>query len=235
MGQLLLSTILVPVNNKQIGLQLKKARMEAGLSQEKVSEKIGVTWEMISRYENGRSSPLKHLQKFAQIYNKPISYFIEDQKEANEKTKFSIKDLANELREEGIGYQSSLKNVVKLIDRLSGKGIEDDIEDSDTYYEAPFWITKKYPQSFALKLENIEMIHNENKKDNNNNKNKNDFDITFDIEKSAIGFFSSKIPPKKDDIVIAYNGIAYKLMQYDPESLDAPLAVLISTERRFRE
>ena len=53
-----------------IGIQIKKARAEAQLTQSDLGGKIGVTWEMISRYENGQSSPRKNLEKISKVLKK---------------------------------------------------------------------------------------------------------------------------------------------------------------------
>ena len=63
------------MNDKIIGIQIKKARAEAQLSQTELGKKIGVTWEMISRYENGKSSPRKNLEKISKALGRPIQYF----------------------------------------------------------------------------------------------------------------------------------------------------------------
>ena len=43
--------------NKELGLQLKRRRKEANLTQEQLAEIIGVKRSVISKYENGTISP----------------------------------------------------------------------------------------------------------------------------------------------------------------------------------
>lgn len=63
-------------NQEIVGKQIKKARNEKSLSQLDLSQKMGVSRMMISRYEIGSSNiPLKQLQKISAILEKPISYF----------------------------------------------------------------------------------------------------------------------------------------------------------------
>ena len=53
------------MNNLFIGKNIRKIRMLRGMSQAQLADKIGVTWEMISRYERGLSSPHKKLNAIA--------------------------------------------------------------------------------------------------------------------------------------------------------------------------
>ncbi|MBU0976760.1 helix-turn-helix domain-containing protein [Patescibacteria group bacterium] len=63
-------------NQEIVGKQIKKARKEKSLSQLELSQKMGVSRMMISRYEIGSSNiPLKQLQKISEALDKPISYF----------------------------------------------------------------------------------------------------------------------------------------------------------------
>lgn len=56
--------------------RLKKARIEAGLAQEEVAEKLGKPQSYISKIESGeRRLDVAELNKFARIYKKPHSYF----------------------------------------------------------------------------------------------------------------------------------------------------------------
>jgi len=50
--------------------KLKKARLDANLTQKQVTEKTGIKQENISRYENGKLEPnLETLGILAQLYN----------------------------------------------------------------------------------------------------------------------------------------------------------------------
>jgi transcriptional regulator with XRE-family HTH domain len=56
---------------------LKKARVEAGLDQVAVAEKLGKTQSYISKIESGqRRFDVLQLKEFAKIYKKDISFFI---------------------------------------------------------------------------------------------------------------------------------------------------------------
>lgn len=215
MGELILSTIVVSVNDKKLGIKLKQARLESGLSQEQVGAQLGVTWEMISRYENGRTSPLKHLESLANVYKKPISFFLgADEKDPES---FSIDKFVARLKDEGIGFSTATKNVIKLIDHFSGRGIERDLMNSDSYYEVSTALTNNYPNAFALKIND-----------------RIDSQIKNELKDNDIAIFTPTTEANEDEIVIGYDGIKYKLMPYDPKGLDTPLAALVLIERRFK-
>ncbi len=57
--------------------QLKKARKEAGLSQEQVANLLHRTQSYISKIESGqRKIDIVQLKKFAKIYKKSLDFFI---------------------------------------------------------------------------------------------------------------------------------------------------------------
>jgi len=58
--------------------QLKKARVEAGLDQEKAAKLLGKTQSYISKIESGqRRIDIVQLKKIAKIYKKDLNFFIE--------------------------------------------------------------------------------------------------------------------------------------------------------------
>jgi transcriptional regulator with XRE-family HTH domain len=61
--------------NKNIGTLLKQARIDSSLSQEIVGEKLGLSQDSISKYENGSAVTAFKLLKFSKLYRKPISFF----------------------------------------------------------------------------------------------------------------------------------------------------------------
>jgi transcriptional regulator with XRE-family HTH domain len=57
--------------------RLKKARIDAGLSQQAVADKLKRPQSYISKIESGeRRLDVVELKKFAKIYNKASSYFL---------------------------------------------------------------------------------------------------------------------------------------------------------------
>ncbi|MBI2484363.1 helix-turn-helix transcriptional regulator [Candidatus Uhrbacteria bacterium] len=64
--------------HQKIVERLKKARVEAGLDQVAVAEKLGETQSYVSKIESGqRRFDVLQLKEFAKIYKKDISYFIQ--------------------------------------------------------------------------------------------------------------------------------------------------------------
>lgn len=62
---------------KEIIERLKKARIEAQLSQQAVADKLDKPQSYISKIESGeRRLDVAEMKKFSMIYNKPISYFV---------------------------------------------------------------------------------------------------------------------------------------------------------------
>lgn len=63
--------------HKYLVEQLKKARKEAGLDQEKVAKLLGVSQSYISKVESGqRRIDLIQLKEFAKVYKKNMSFFV---------------------------------------------------------------------------------------------------------------------------------------------------------------
>ena len=53
------------MNNKEIGENIKIYRNKRDLTQQALGEKVGVSWEMISRYERGVSSPMQKIDNIS--------------------------------------------------------------------------------------------------------------------------------------------------------------------------
>ena len=63
-----------------IGSRIMRARKKAGFTQEELAEKIGVTAQAVSKWENGHNLPdLENLLQIAEITNVPYSVLLEDQ------------------------------------------------------------------------------------------------------------------------------------------------------------
>ena len=62
---------------KEIIERLKKARVEADLSQQAVADKLGKPQSYISKIESGeRRLDVAEMKKFAAIYKKPTDFFL---------------------------------------------------------------------------------------------------------------------------------------------------------------
>ncbi len=62
---------------KEIIERLKTARIEAGLSQQEVADKLGKPQSYISKIESGeRRLDVAEMKKFSAIYKKPVDHFL---------------------------------------------------------------------------------------------------------------------------------------------------------------
>jgi transcriptional regulator with XRE-family HTH domain len=63
--------------HQEIVKRLKKARIESGLDQVEVAEKLGRTQSYVSKIESGqRRFDVLQLKEFAKLYKKPLDYFV---------------------------------------------------------------------------------------------------------------------------------------------------------------
>ncbi len=68
--------------SKEIGEKIKRWRRELGISQEKLAEMLGVTYQQVQRYENGTNKlNVENIQVVADVLSVPVSYFFEPEKE----------------------------------------------------------------------------------------------------------------------------------------------------------
>lgn len=63
----------------ETGVKIRSARLANGLSQMKLAEKIGISYQQLQKYENGSSDlSLNRLRQFSKALNLPMSYFIDE-------------------------------------------------------------------------------------------------------------------------------------------------------------
>lgn len=66
------------VTTREIGAIIRNRRKELGLSQEQLSEKVGVSYQQIQRYENGGSMlNVENVQRLAQALSIPVTQLFE--------------------------------------------------------------------------------------------------------------------------------------------------------------
>jgi transcriptional regulator with XRE-family HTH domain len=64
------------VTSKDIGLKIKTLRQQAGLSQEKLAEMVGVTFQQVQKYENGQTTlNVTKLQLIAEALEVSVTEF----------------------------------------------------------------------------------------------------------------------------------------------------------------
>ena len=120
------------MNNNYIGENIKIYRERLKLTQQQLADKIGKTWEMISRYERGVSSPLNQLDPLARALNTTPSDLLNDITDGNIKMNFSRVPLFTE--------------ITKILKK----------EDTYLYYNAPDWILSLDPKSFAVDMKIVD-------------------------------------------------------------------------------
>jgi len=59
----------------EIGRIIKEQRKKLGLSQQQLAKKVGVTWEMVSRYERGKSSALQKIFELSEALEIEVNRF----------------------------------------------------------------------------------------------------------------------------------------------------------------
>lgn len=63
----------------QIGQKIREFRLQAGVTQEKLAEELGITFQQIQKYERGVTKVnLGKLQQLAQAFKVPVSAFFEE-------------------------------------------------------------------------------------------------------------------------------------------------------------
>lgn len=71
-----------------VGARVRMRRMLIGLSQEKLGERLGLTFQQIQKYEKGTNRiGASRLQQIATILDAPIAYFFEGAKVGTEERK----------------------------------------------------------------------------------------------------------------------------------------------------
>lgn len=64
------------ISTREIGLIIQKRRIELGLSQEDLAERVGVTYQQIQRYEYGKTNlKMDKLQAIARALAVPTAHF----------------------------------------------------------------------------------------------------------------------------------------------------------------
>lgn len=70
------------LSSKEIGWKLRKLRLQAGWTQERIAEQIGVSVQQIQNYESGANKMnTDRLQQVAQALDVPIQLFFTDLEE----------------------------------------------------------------------------------------------------------------------------------------------------------
>jgi transcriptional regulator with XRE-family HTH domain len=61
---------------RDVGARIASARAAAGLTQQELSERLGVTRRSVQGYEAGHVAPYRHLDRLAEVLDRPRSWFL---------------------------------------------------------------------------------------------------------------------------------------------------------------
>lgn len=75
---------------KEVGSKIKEYRHKQDLTQQELADRIGVTWEMVSRYERGMSSPFSRIEKISEALNIPSYQLLQNSNNASEYRYFEV-------------------------------------------------------------------------------------------------------------------------------------------------
>ncbi len=118
------------MNNNYIGENIKIYRERQNLTQQQLADKIGKTWEMISRYERGVSSPLNQLESLAKALKTTPSDLLNDITDGKIRMNFSRVPLFTDIPSNFVFNKSN----------------------TYLFYNAPDWVLSIDPEAFALDM-----------------------------------------------------------------------------------
>lgn len=119
------------MNNNYIGENIKIYRERKSYTQRELGDKIGKTWEMISRYERGESSPFNQLDNLANALDVDPRDLLKDSSSSD-------------------NYST---NKVPFFDSIPK---DFDFGNSYIYYPAPDWMIRIDRDLFAINSEIVE-------------------------------------------------------------------------------
>lgn len=74
-----------------VGVQLRQRRALLGLSQEKLAERVGITFQQIQKYENGANRvSASRLYEFSKVLDIPVSFFFDNYGSIDNKSAFGF-------------------------------------------------------------------------------------------------------------------------------------------------
>jgi transcriptional regulator with XRE-family HTH domain len=113
--------------SKDIGTLIREMRKAAGMSQMRLADKIGVSYQQVQKYEKGASKlSVPRLMQIAEVFNVPVTAFLEDKamKAAESQAAFSnltddegkLLMLYRRLRRKKLreSFLAMLKDIVKM-------------------------------------------------------------------------------------------------------------------------
>jgi len=101
------------LNNDEIGKKIREFRLQAGLTQEGLAEKLEITFQQVQKYERGITKVnLIKLQQIAHVLKVPVSSFFEDSSFTAYQLSEEEKQLIKAFRQLNGSLKNSVINVV---------------------------------------------------------------------------------------------------------------------------
>ena len=77
------------MDQERIGQFIKKIRQDNNLTQKEFADKLGVTFQAVSKWENGKNVPdIAILKQISDDFNVDISEILDGEKKTNKKTNY---------------------------------------------------------------------------------------------------------------------------------------------------
>jgi transcriptional regulator with XRE-family HTH domain len=77
--------------DENVGMQLRQRRSLLGLSQEKLAEQVGITFQQIQKYENGANRvSASRLYEFSKVLDIPVAFFFENFNKTNDRKNIGL-------------------------------------------------------------------------------------------------------------------------------------------------
>lgn len=100
------------LSSRAIGEKVKFRRQDVGMSQERLAEILGVSYQQIQRYESGRNKiSVERIQEIARALTVPVTFFFEGNKAP------TVSESASEYRTPS----NERKTLLKFFDRIASK------------------------------------------------------------------------------------------------------------------
>lgn len=90
----------------EVGRRIASARAAAGLTQQELADRLGVTRRSVQGYESGSVAPYRHLDRLSELLARPVSWFLQDEQVWDEL-------LQKALREHRRTLQRDLRRIVR--------------------------------------------------------------------------------------------------------------------------
>lgn len=116
---------------KDIGRQIRNYRQIREMTQQQLAEKLGVRWEMVSRYERGITSPMSRIGEISEALDVGISELLQNSNNPN-----SLYDGDHSAR---IPLYTSIPEKFNFVDTQT-----------QYVYSAPEWILKIDKEAFVI-------------------------------------------------------------------------------------